>query len=244
MSLLFFLCSAVVLFFSALFFFALTLYWSYKCESFKGVLFSVARVILLPVSIIVLWFCIMMYVIFTDKHPPDKLLPVIMLFMCFVGNFIPFGIVTAKGIKERNKARCRAGIWGLATIASLIAAFVCFAYFGCACTQCNSITRILREKFSGFLKNLLLLAVAPVGFIIFTGTALRQLGKIHSGQADSIFSIFAAAVCWVIFMFVPYGLMLWYGKKEQDQMKIHNGIAGIWAVNFFASSRVCDKKSY
>ena len=95
------------------------------------------------------------------------------------------------------------------------------------------ISGALREKFSGFLKNLLLLAVAPVGFIIFTGTALRQLGKIHSGQADSIFSIFAAAVCWVIFMFVPYGLMLWYGKKEQDKMKIHNGIAGIWAVNFF-----------
>ena len=95
------------------------------------------------------------------------------------------------------------------------------------------ISGALREKFSGFLKNLLLLAVAPVGFIIFTGTALRQLEKIHSGQADNIFSIFATAVCWVIFMFVPYGLMLWYGKKEQDKMKIHNGIAGIWAVNFF-----------
>ena len=95
------------------------------------------------------------------------------------------------------------------------------------------ISGALREKFSGFLKNLLLLAVAPVGFIIFTETALRQLGKIHSGQADSIFSIFAAAVCWVIFMFVPYGLMLWYGKKEQNKMKILNGIAGIWAVNFF-----------
>ena len=91
----------------------------------------------------------------------------------------------------------------------------------------------LREKLSGVLKNLLLLAVGPVGFIIFTGTALRQLGKIHSGQTDSIFSIFAAAVCWVIFMFVPYGFMLWHGKKEQDKMKIHNGIAGIWAVNFF-----------
>jgi len=95
------------------------------------------------------------------------------------------------------------------------------------------ISGTLREKFSGFLKNLLLLAVAPGGFIIFTGTALRQLGKIHSGQADSIFSIFATAVCWVIFMLVPYGLMLWDGKKEQDKMKIHNGIAGIWAVNFF-----------
>ena len=92
---------------------------------------------------------------------------------------------------------------------------------------------MLREKFSEFLKNLLLLAVTPVGFLAFTGTTVWQLDKIPSGQSGSIFSIFAAAVSWVIFMFVPYGLMLWYGKKEQDKMKIHNGIAGIWAVNFF-----------
>lgn len=90
-----------------------------------------------------------------------------------------------------------------------------------------------REKFSGFLKNLLLLAAAPVGFLMFTGTAVWQLDKIHSGQANGIFSIFAAAVGWVIFMFVPYGFMLWRGKKEKDKMKIHNGIAGIWAVHFF-----------
>ena len=90
----------------------------------------------------------------------------------------------------------------------------------------------IREKSSGFFRNLLLLAVAPVGFIIFTGTALQQLGKIHSGQADSIFSIFATAVCWVIFMFVPYGFMIWRGRKEHDNAKFYNGIAGIWAVHF------------
>ena len=94
------------------------------------------------------------------------------------------------------------------------------------------ISGALREKFSGFLKNLLLLAVAPVGFIIFTGTALQQLGKIHSGQSDRIFSIFATAVCWVIFMFVPYGFMIWRGRKEHDNAKFYNGIAGIWAVHF------------
>ena len=92
---------------------------------------------------------------------------------------------------------------------------------------------MLREKFSGFLKNLLLLAVAPVGFIIFTGTALQQLGKIHSGQADSIFSIFAAAAAWIIFMFLPYGFMAWHGWKEKDRIKFYNGIAGTWAVHFF-----------
>ena len=90
----------------------------------------------------------------------------------------------------------------------------------------------IRKKSSGFFRNLLLLAVAPVGFIIFTGTALQQLGKIHSGQADSIFSIFATAVCWVIFMFVPYGFMIWRGRKEHDNVKFYNGIAGIWAVHF------------
>jgi hypothetical protein len=52
-----------------------------------------------------------------------------------------------------------------------------------------------QEKYSEFLKNLLLLAVVPVGFLIFTGTALWQLGKIHSGQSGTIFSIFAAVVC-------------------------------------------------
>lgn len=91
----------------------------------------------------------------------------------------------------------------------------------------------LREKFSGFLKNLLLLAVTPVGFLLFTGITAWQLRELHFGRSDSIFSIFAAAVGWVIFMFLPYGFMLWRGKKEQDKTKICNGVAGIWAVNFF-----------
>jgi hypothetical protein len=69
---------------------------------------------------------------------------------------------------------------------------------------------MLREKFSGFLKNLLLLAVVPVGFLIFTGTTVWQLDKIHSGQSGSILSIFAAAVSWVIFMFVPYSFTILY----------------------------------
>ena len=38
---------------------------------------------------------------------------------------------------------------------------------------------------------------------------------------------------WSSMPFVPYGFILWHGKKEQDKMKIHNGIAGIWAANFF-----------
>ena len=92
---------------------------------------------------------------------------------------------------------------------------------------------MLREKFSEFLKNLLLLAVTPVGFLAFTGTTVWQLDKIPSGQSGSIFSIFASAVSWVIFMFVPYGLMLWRGKSKNDKTKILNGITGIWAVNFF-----------
>ena len=91
----------------------------------------------------------------------------------------------------------------------------------------------LREKGAGFLKNLGLLAVAPIGFLIFTGTALFQLDRINAGQSDSIYSIFSAAAGWVIFMLVPYGLMLWRGKKEKDQIKFYNGISGIWAVNFF-----------
>ena len=81
--------------------------------------------------------------------------------------------------------------------------------------------------------SLLLLAVTPVGFLLFTGITVWQLRELHFGRSDSIFSIFAAAVGWVIFMFLPYGFMLWRGKKEQDKTKICNGVAGIWAVNFF-----------
>ena len=95
------------------------------------------------------------------------------------------------------------------------------------------ISGTLREKFSGFLKNLLLLAVAPIGFLIFTGTTLWQLNKIHSGETGSTLAIFSTAAGWVIFMIIPYGSMLWRGKKEKDKAKFHNGIAGIWAVNFF-----------
>ena len=91
----------------------------------------------------------------------------------------------------------------------------------------------IRKKSSGFFRNLLLLAVAPVGFIIFTGTAVSGLSKMHSGQSGSIFTIFATAAAWVVFMFVPYGFMIWRGRKEHDNAKFYNGIAGLWAVNFF-----------
>ena len=90
----------------------------------------------------------------------------------------------------------------------------------------------IRKKSSGFFRNLLLLAVAPVGFIIFTGTAVSGLSKMHSGQSGSIFTIFAVAAVWVVFMFVPYGFMIWRGRKEHDNAKFYNGIAGIWAVHF------------
>ena len=79
---------------------------------------------------------------------------------------------------------------------------------------------MLREKFSGFLKNLLLLAVAPIGFLIFTGTTLWQLNKIHSEESGSTLAIFSTAAGWVIFMIIPYGSMLWRGKKEKDKFKL------------------------
>jgi hypothetical protein len=91
----------------------------------------------------------------------------------------------------------------------------------------------IRKKSSGFFRNLLLLAAAPVGFLIFLGTAVSGLSKMHSGESGSIFSIFAAAAAWIIFMFIPYGFMAWHGWKEKDRIKFYNGIAGIWAVHFF-----------
>ena len=91
----------------------------------------------------------------------------------------------------------------------------------------------VRKKSSGFFRNLLLLAAAPVGFLIFLGTAVSGLSKMHSGESGSILSIFAAAAAWIIFMFLPYGFMAWHGRKEKDRIKFYNGIAGTWAVHFF-----------
>ena len=90
-----------------------------------------------------------------------------------------------------------------------------------------------RKKSSGFFRNLLLLAAAPMGFLIFLGTAVSGLSKMHSGESGSILSIFSAVAAWIIFMFLPYGFMAWHGWKEKDRIKFYNGIAGIWAIHFF-----------
>ena len=134
MSYFFFLGTAVAFFLSASVFFALTLYWSYKHEAFRGVFFSICRAVLAPAGLIMLWFGIMISVLFTDDSRPHRLGSEIMLIIWCIGSFIPFGITAVKGIKEKNKAQIQVGLWGLATIASFIAALVCFAYFGSACT--------------------------------------------------------------------------------------------------------------
>ena len=91
----------------------------------------------------------------------------------------------------------------------------------------------LRDKFSGFFKNLLLLAAAPAGFLIFAGTAIWQFDKIYSGRSDNVFAILAAAAGWMLFIFLPYGSMLLHGKCKKDKMKFLNGITGLEAVNSF-----------
>ena len=90
----------------------------------------------------------------------------------------------------------------------------------------------IREQFYGFIKNLLFLAAAPAGLIIFVIAVICQLNKIQSSQSNSIFEMFAAAV-WGVFMILPYGFMLWRSKKEKDTVKFYNAVAGLGAVLSF-----------
>ena len=91
------------------------------------------------------------------------------------------------------------------------------------------ISGALREKFSGFLKNLLLLAVAPAGLLLFVLMVYYQLDKFQSG----CLVIYAVVAIWIICMIIPYAVMLWYSKKEKDDLKFLNGISGVWSVIFF-----------
>ena len=87
----------------------------------------------------------------------------------------------------------------------------------------------LREKLSGVLKNLLLLAVAPAGLLLFVLMVYYQLDKFQSG----CLVIYAVVAIWIICMIIPYAVMLWYSKKEKDDLKFLNGISGVWSVIFF-----------
>ena len=88
---------------------------------------------------------------------------------------------------------------------------------------------MLRKNFSGFLKNLLQLAVAPAGLLLFVLMVYYQLDKIQSG----CLVIYAFVAIWIICMIIPYAVMLWYSKKEKDDLKFLNGISGVWSVIFF-----------
>ena len=88
---------------------------------------------------------------------------------------------------------------------------------------------ILRENFSGFLKNLLQLAVAPAGLLILAIMIYYRLDKIQSG----CLVIYAVIAIWIICMIIPYAVMFWCSKKEKDDLKFLNGISGIWSVIFF-----------
>ena len=74
---------------------------------------------------------------------------------------------------------------------------------------------ILRENFSGFLKNLLQLAVAPAGLLLFVLMVYYQLDKFQSG----CLVIYAVIAIWIICMIIPYAVMFWCSKKEKDDLR-------------------------
>ena len=90
----------------------------------------------------------------------------------------------------------------------------------------------IRKKFSGFVKNLGLLAAAPIGLIAVMGTGLYTLRGVHC-EVGNYASILLAFFSWILCLWLPYGFMAWRGHREKDELRFCNGLAGLGAVNFF-----------
>ena len=176
---------------------------------------------------------------------------------------VPFILPLLKVRKNENLLNWHEMIWGVVTVLLFCGALAVVLYYQCVTngvlvadklfreenlnticcffilpvilffTPVFSISALisgtLREKFSGFLKNLLLLAVAPAGLLLFVLMVYYQLDKIQSG----CLVIYAFVAIWIICMIIPYAVMLWYSKKEKDDLKFLNGISGVWSVIFF-----------
>ena len=180
-----------------------------------------------------------------------------------MSGIVPFVFSLLRNLKNKLNDRLAENIWGIVTILIFSGSLSTVIYYSCiengilrenelfnyTCVKFlhlyymlldglffmplfaifTLILGILRENFSGFLKNLLLLAVAPAGLLLFVLMVYYQLDKFQSG----CLVIYAVVAIWIICMIIPYAVMLWYSKKEKDDLKFLNGISGVWSVIFF-----------
>ena len=91
----------------------------------------------------------------------------------------------------------------------------------------------IRKKFSGFVKNLGLLAAAPIGLIAVMGTGLYYGARGVHGEVGNYASILLVFFSWILCLWLPYGFMAWRGHRKKDELRFCNGLAGLGAVNFF-----------
>ena len=179
-----------------------------------------------------------------------------------MSGIVPFVFSLLRNLKNKLNDRLAENIWGIVTVLIFSGSLSTVIYYSCVengilrenelfnytCVKIlhlyymlldglffmplfaifTLILGILRENFSGFLKNLLQLAVAPAGLLLFVLMVYYQLDKIQSG----CLVIYAVAAIWIICMIIPYAVMLWYSKKEKDDLKFLNGISGVWSVIF------------
>ena len=176
---------------------------------------------------------------------------------------VPFVFSLLRSLKNKLNDRLAENIWGIVTVLIFSGSLSTVIYYSCiengvlrenelfsdACVKIlhfyymllaglffmplfaifTLVLGILRENFSGFLKNLLQLAVAPAGLLLFVLMVYYKLDKIQSG----CFLIYTAIAIWILIMIIPYTVMLWYSKKEKDDLQFLNGISGVWSVIFF-----------
>ena len=180
-----------------------------------------------------------------------------------MSGIVPFVFSLLRNLKNKLNDRLAENIWGIVTVLIFSGSLSTVIYYSCiengvlrenelfsdACVKIlhfyymllaglffmplfaifTLILGILRENFSGFLKNLLQLAVAPAGLLLFVLMVYYKLDKIQSG----CFLIYTAIAIWILIMIIPYTVMLWYSKKEKDDLQFLNGISGVWSVIFF-----------
>ena len=87
---------------------------------------------------------------------------------------------------------------------------------------------VIRKKISGFVKNMGLLATAPIGLIAVMGTGLY-----YGARGGNVTSVYLMFMLWLLCLWLPYGFMAWRGHREKDELRFFNGLAGLGAVNFF-----------
>lgn len=176
---------------------------------------------------------------------------------------VPFIFSLFQTLKNKLNNRLAENIWGIITVLTFFGSLSTVIYYSCVengilqekelfgygCIKLlflyfmllsgivfmpvfalfSVILGILRKRFSVFLKNLLLLSVPPAGLVLLALMIYHRFDKNQAGR----FAVYAVIFIWIVFMIIPYGLMLWRGKKEKNEMIFYNGVAGVWAFIFF-----------